>query len=271
MGNTTSQAFAVENKEMKTNEINGVAADNNEMETTQINGVSIRYHHSTTNAGVLQAFPPLLEWTSRMRETIRAHNYDLRDVKVLHVYMFGPRAGFVLLDAEVYTTKRRDGPMIKLPGAVLLRGKSVAVLPWRETTDGKIEVLLITQPRVATGGLVMEAPAGMIDPGGTCVGTAFNEVKEETGLVISMADLTEVGKDIVLSPGLCDEEISLYTCRIPHDERFDASMVQTGELGESNEVITKIQMVGIDDMSRRSNVDAKTTLLIDCATKKGIF
>lgn len=238
------------------------------MESIVMNDVVITFDSSTTSAPVLQNFAPLESWTAKMSQLIVSHHINVQSVTVLNVYMFGSRAGFVLLEADAYMQKKTDEAPHKLPGAVLLRGESVAVLPWRETSTDSVEVLLISQPRLATGKLMTEAPAGMIDPGGTCTGTAFKELKEETGMVINESQLTLLEANVVLSPGLCDEEISLYAYRIPID--FDVSTVATDQLGENGEVITNVRLVDIENINQE-NSDAKTMLLVQSARSRGLF
>ena len=48
--------------------------------------------------------------------------------------------------------------------------------------DAADRVVLVRQDRPATGGELLEIPAGLIDPGEEPVGTARRELREETGL-----------------------------------------------------------------------------------------
>lgn len=69
------------------------------------------------------------------------------------------------------------------------------------------EVLLIRQYRHATGGFLIEVPAGKIDPGETPDQTAGRELQEEVG---QRAGRLEKLGWIWTSPGFASEKIHLY-------------------------------------------------------------
>jgi ADP-sugar diphosphatase len=76
-----------------------------------------------------------------------------------------------------------------LPGAVFLRGPSVAMMVTLQPDDlpedsqDEKHVLLTVQPRIAAGTLALtELPAGMVDDGGNFAGAAAKEIKEELGI-----------------------------------------------------------------------------------------
>ena len=73
--------------------------------------------------------------------------------------------------------------------------------------EGK--VILIDQPRAATGGRCLELPAGLIgdtDPKATVETTAVKELEEETGFT---ADRVERLGDFYGSPGMLSESFTL--------------------------------------------------------------
>ena len=73
--------------------------------------------------------------------------------------------------------------------------------------DGK--VILIDQPRVATGGRCLELPAGLIgdtDPEATAESTAIKELEEEAGFT---AERVERLGDFYGSPGMLSESFTL--------------------------------------------------------------
>lgn len=82
------------------------------------------------------------------------------------------------------------------PGAAAV----VPVLP-----DG--DVLLIRQYRYATGGWLLEVPAGKLDPGEDPEHCAYRETEEETGF--RPTELRSLGW-VWTSPGFLDEKIWLY-------------------------------------------------------------
>lgn len=123
----------------------------------------------------------------------------LRSITVQSYDLFGGRGGsssrlgFVKLTSHV-----ANGAGEALPGAVFLRGPSVAMLVLLVPDDVKDDaeadaerrVILTVQPRVAAGSLgFAELPAGMVDEGGTFAGQAAREMEEELGLVISENEL----------------------------------------------------------------------------------
>ncbi len=78
-----------------------------------------------------------------------------------------------------------------------------AVVPFISETD----ILLIRQYRHATGGFILEIPAGKIDPGETPDTTAARELAEEVG---HRAGRIEYLGWIWTTPGFANEKIHLY-------------------------------------------------------------
>jgi ADP-ribose diphosphatase len=92
--------------------------------------------------------------------------------------------------------REHDFEMIHHPGAA-------AVVPLLATG----EVLLLRQYRYATGGWLLEIPAGTLSPGETPEACAARELQEETGF--QAAALQPLGW-IWTTPGFTDERIWLY-------------------------------------------------------------
>ncbi|KAI1506029.1 hypothetical protein F5X99DRAFT_177850 [Biscogniauxia marginata] len=183
----------------------------------------------------LLAFAPFNNWLRTLTRSLslqatqpahpfHADPYALRSVAVQSYDLFGgSRVGFLKLRADV-----SNGAGEALPGAVFLRGASVAMLIMLIPEGGgndndndnvplassagvggsaKVSreeeeryVLLTVQPRVPAGSLsFVELPAGMVDEGGsdssshgaaTFAGAAAREIEEELGLTISTEQLT---------------------------------------------------------------------------------
>ena len=91
--------------------------------------------------------------------------------------------------------------MIRHPGAS-------AVVPFLSDPAGDDpQVLLIRQYRYASGGYMLEVPAGRLDAGEDPKHCAARELKEETGCT---ADQVEYLTTIYTTPGFTDERIHLF-------------------------------------------------------------
>jgi len=160
-----------------------------------------------------------------------------------HCTYFRPgstRANFILMRAEA-----RDNEGNVLPGVVFLRGKCVAILV-QYTKNGITYVVTVEQARIATGKYCVEAVAGMLDGTNNPVGTAMNELREETGIVIpDTSVLVHLGK-LYTSQGLLDEEIELYMYNIPSDENVSRlHNLVTGNANEGEHI--KVKVIKRDD------------------------
>jgi ADP-ribose pyrophosphatase len=128
--------------------------------------------------------------------------------------------------------------LIRHPGAA-------AVVP----VDGEGNVLLVRQYRHATGGYVLEVPAGKLDPGEAPETCALREVEEETGH--RPRELAPLGW-IFTTPGFTDEKIWLYLATGLSPTRQDL---------QNDEVLTVERMPLSEAVSRAESgdiVDAKS-------------
>ncbi|KAI1379939.1 hypothetical protein F4677DRAFT_442133 [Hypoxylon crocopeplum] len=244
----------------------------------------------------LLAFSPFNNWLKTLttslslQHTNPAHPfhpdpYALRSITIQSFDLFGraphQRLGFIKLTAAV-----SNGAGEALPGAVFLRGPSVAMLvmlvPDDAPTGGEDEeryVVLTVQARIPAGSLAfVELPAGMVDEGGSFAGTAAQEIKEELGVEIPTSELRCLsdmaaaatkstggvdGKGEGLpaatypSPGGCDEFIPIYMHerRVPRDTLKEWTGKLTG-LRDHGERIT-LKLVKMQDLWREGGRDAK--------------
>lgn len=100
---------------------------------------------------------------------------------------------------ELPDGRRADFEIVRHPGGA-------AVLPLLE--DGK--VVLIRQFRPAGGGMVLEIPAGRLEPGEPPEECARRELAEEVGF--RAQELEKFG-EMLTAVGFCDETVHLYLAR----------------------------------------------------------
>ena len=119
---------------------------------------------------------------------------------------------------------------------------AAAVVPL--TTDG--EVLLVRQYRHATGGWLLEVPAGKLDPGEAPDKCAARETEEEVGYRVGSLD--SLGW-IWTTPGFTDEKIWLYLARDLRSGRqdLDGDEVLTVEKLHLEQAIAKVHAGEICD------------------------
>ncbi|KAF2819382.1 hypothetical protein CC86DRAFT_472187 [Ophiobolus disseminans] len=194
-------------------------------------------------------FPALQHWLSRsLKNLARQQNarhphhkipYSLRAIDIQAVDWFTKtKLGFMKIQAKLETDPyvhegEKEAKVDWLPGAVFLRGGSVAMLivvqPSDAVGENEKQVIFTVQPRIAAGSLAfIEIPAGMLD-GNSFRGAAAAELKEEAGLevkeddLINMCELASDSSDesssetietaMYPSVGACDEFIPLFLCQ----------------------------------------------------------
>jgi ADP-ribose pyrophosphatase len=140
--------------------------------------------------------------------------------------------------------KTTELEIIRHPGAA-------AMVPLTESGD----VILVRQYRYATGGWLLEVPAGKLDEGEKPEVCAARELVEEVGM--KPAELVPLGW-IWTTPGFTDEKIWLYLCRglepaeqdLQDDEVLTVEsksleqaveMVRQGEICDSKSVCALLQ------------------------------
>lgn len=214
--------------------------------------------------------------------------YKLRKITLQSVDWFGSgdkkRLGFVKFQAQITNDNGEY-----LPGAVFMRGSSVAMLlvlqpdDVPESEESEKHVLLTVQPRLAAGSLAFpEIPAGMLDDAGSFAGGAAKEIEEETGLVVKDEDLIDMTalalqndnspeqlqNGVFTTPGACDEFVPIfyYQKRLPRKELEEFRGKLTG-LRDAGEKIT-LKVVKLDDLWKEGARDAKT--LSACALYQGL-
>ena len=123
----------------------------------------------------------------------------------------------------------------------------VAIVP----VDANGDVTLVRQFRLATGGVMLEVPAGGVDGGESFEDAAQRELSEEVGLragqLVQIADfyvspgfLTErviafVATDLTDAPGEADEDEDIAVVRMPLAEAV--AMVERGEFRDAKSIV----------------------------------
>ena len=121
------------------------------------------------------------------------------------------------------------------------------------------QVLLIRQYRHATGGTILEVPAGKLDPNESPEACARRELSEETGY---RAERIEHLSSIWTTPGFTDEVIHIHAA-------FDLQHV--GQQLEADEVIELVPMSlgdALDRVFRGELQDAKSALALVLAARR---
>ncbi|KAJ6257462.1 hypothetical protein Dda_7247 [Drechslerella dactyloides] len=174
--------------------------------------VTIPPHVSLTTSELL-AFPAFKAWISRLTASLRSENnpdgYSLRSLEITNVVRFSStKIGFVMLNAVVRDAEDKTS----LPGVVLLRGASVAILPLLhpiDTPKDNLYAILTLQPRIPGATTSMaEIPAGMLDDSGSFAGAAAKELEEEVGITISEDKLINLSELAISSSPLLDKDAS---------------------------------------------------------------
>ena len=224
--------------------------------TMVLNGMRIEYPRNMDER-LLRNFAPLAEWQDKITRGLLAEGAVVHGVSVRDAYLFGPRIGFLLMDVCAHMHG------VALPGAVLLRGTSVAVLLWYRLAN-EVHVVLVRQPRVATGRATWEVPAGMADGNGTLRGQMFTEIEEETGLTLNVHDLQAVDAAPYTSCGLLDETLQLYTMQIPPNTLTATPEDKPRGNAAEGELITNVCAVPLSDP--RTLEDGKLRILLSAMT-----
>lgn len=117
----------------------------------------------------------------------------------------------------------------------------------------KNEMLFVRQYRYPYAEVVLEAPAGKLEPGEDPFEAVKREQKEETGT--TGRNYLDLGK-LYPSPGYCGEVIHLYACRV---ETYGDLHLDEGEFLE----VEKIPLEQAVQMVMENQVrDAKTQVLV---------
>ena len=224
----------------------------------QIHGklVPVTAVSSVPRAAALAALAsaPVQSWAAAMSPEITVTSVQLQSID-----FFGSRVGFVKFSAAAMLAGR------PVPGIVFCRGGAVAILVVLRCGARRV-ALCCRQPRLPIGAAsFLEIPAGMLDGSGSFAGVAAKEMAEETGIVVSEAELLDLTAlaygaavpGVYPSAGGCDEflRLMLYSKAVGEAELSALQGKLTGSAEES-EFIT-LDLVELDDLWRLAP-DGKT-------------
>jgi ADP-sugar diphosphatase len=206
-------------------------------------------------------FKPFMDYCARMDE-----RFDVKIISIQSITMFGSRIGFMEITAVIF-----DKDLDHIPGVVVLRGVSVAILIILRDETGKEYVVIARQPRAATGEYDFpEIPAGMLDGQGNVAGKAVEEAKEETGLTIEPSELIDLTAlaygegcpGVHVSPGFTDELFRFFACeKTMAGEDIKLLNNRLTGLRDKGEKIT-IEIVPIQEACRIPDVKTALALML---------
>jgi ADP-ribose pyrophosphatase len=116
------------------------------------------------------------------------------------------------------------------------RGKAAALLPYDPVADAVVLIEQFRLPALAAGvdPVMVEVPAGLVDPGEDVGATLIREAEEELGL--TPRRIVPIG-DFVLTPGGCDERCFLHAGEVTAPPTGPDGIVGTAGLAAEAEDI----------------------------------
>jgi len=167
--------------------------------------------------------------------------------------------GWATLTRYVFDLHRRDGSWQRLTREVQDHGNAVAVLP---VDRDRGTVLLVRQFRLPAhlnghDGMLIEACAGIVDPGESAEAAVVREAEEELGY--RLHDVEPIF-DAFVSPGSVTERMVYCTARYTPADRVSPGGGAAHE-GEDIEVIEMTIDAALAAIADGEIVDAKTILL----------
>ena len=182
------------------------------------------------------------------------------------------RALTVLSDAW-YTLKRAtfdyqgsDGTWTEQQREVYDRGNGATILLRDETRDTILLTRQFRMPAYLNGhpdGMLLEAPAGLLDDDEGAEDAIRREAEEETGYRVDR--VTRIG-EYFMSPGSVTERIAFFTGSYRAGERVSDGGGVAGE-GEDIEIVEVTLAEAIAMVERGEIVDGKTVLLLRLAQR----
>ncbi len=98
------------------------------------------------------------------------------------------------------------------------------------------KTLLVKQFRPGKNGLLLEIPAGLIDPGEDSITAMYRELREETGF--SKCDVELIYKypqTLLTSPGYTTEKMDVFICRLRNNSVIPKEL----DLDDTEDILTE--------------------------------
>ena len=114
---------------------------------------------------------------------------------------------------------------------------------------GKGSTILVRQFRPPIDAYTIELPAGLIDKGETCENAALRELKEETGYIGKVTDVT---KPVCLSPGFSDEKVAIVSVTVDMEAEENKHPIPEPDEGEYVQTI----VVPFEDLTKELDTRA---------------
>jgi ADP-ribose pyrophosphatase len=124
------------------------------------------------------------------------------------------------------------------------RGRAAALLPYDPAADKVVLIEQFRLPALAAGvdPILTEVPAGLCEPGESPDDTISRELHEELGLPVD--PMQRIG-DFVLTPGGCDETVTLFVGRVrAPDTGVDGIVGHTGLAAEQEDIRVRVLDAG---------------------------
>ena len=185
--NLMNDHFAIEKKSKLTNRHHDskLNSDHSILHFILILMLDIKYPSNVTDSHISKSIH-ITSWSKMIDHSIKIGSFDIKSVDIFP----GDRIGFIEADINYTSNNINNSERIILVGG---SASIVVLIICEETKD--IYTVLVKQPRIGSGGLQYEFPAGLADDSTDFRMTAVRELEEECGIIVdkeSIVNLSEL-------------------------------------------------------------------------------
>ncbi|KAG8345278.1 NUDIX domain [Trypanosoma vivax] len=119
--------------------------------------------------------------------------------------------------------------------------------------QGELFLILVAQYRPPLDNVVLEFPAGLVDPGEDIRVAALRELKEETGFTALPENIINISDPVCLEPGMSDSCCKFVRLLVDGDSDVNLNPCQQLDVGEDIQVV-------LIPLGLRDKVDINTPL-----------